>query len=365
MDMKRRIKNIFSQEGNKADLIVIKNGSEPFIDTNFFYVTGIDKGLFEGCTALLYPNGEVELIVSELEAGLAEKTDYNIIIYKKRSEFLDTLRKSLKNYKQIGVNYDGVSYKTYQFFKDNFIRKEFVDISENLTYARRIKENEEIDKIKKACKISDKVAEKIPGISKKGMKEYELAAEIDYLLEKNGAESPAFLTISSFGKNSALPHYSHGNYKLKNGDIILCDFGASFKKYNSDITRVFIMGNSTKKQKKMYETVLKAQKIGLDSISEEIKGKTVHEKVSEYINNTEFKGKFIHSTGHSLGMDVHDGGVGFNSECDVDLKENMVLTVEPGIYDRSLGGIRIEDDIVVKNNKAKIISKANKDFIEI
>ena len=365
MNIRRRIKNIFNQDGNDADLILIKNGSDPFIDTNFFYTTGIDKGFFEGCAALLYPSGNVELIVSELEAGLAEKTGLDVIIYKKRQEFTDILKNSFKKYKQIGVNYDGISYKSYQFLKEHFFRKEFVDISENLTYARMIKEDEELKKIKKACKISDKVAEKIPSVCKKGMKEYELAAEIDYLLEKNGADCPAFLTISSFGKNSALPHYSHGDSKLKNGDIILCDFGASFKKYNSDITRVFIVGKATKKQKKMYETVKEAQKIGINSVSEKIQGKEVHKKVNDFIDNSEFRGLFIHSTGHSLGMDVHDGGVGFNSECEMDLTENMVLTVEPGIYDRSLGGIRIEDDIVVKNNKARVISKACKEFIEL
>ncbi len=365
MYINERIKNIFSQEENNAEIILIKNGSEPFIDTNFFYVTGINKGLFEGCAALLYPDGKLDLIVSELEAGLAEKTGCNLIIYKNRREFLEILRKSFKKTKRIGLNFDGISLKTYDFLRNHFFRKEFIDISEQLTKSRMVKEKEEIELIKKACNISDKVAEKIPNVCKKGMKEYELAAEIDYLLEKNGAESPAFLTISSFGKNSALPHYSHGNYKLKNGDIILCDFGASFKKYNSDITRVFVLGNAKKRQKKMYETVKLAQKIGIDSISEGIKGREVHKKVSTFIDQTEFKGLFIHSTGHSLGLDVHDGGVGFNKECEIDLKENMVLTVEPGVYDRSIGGIRIEDDIIIKNNKARVISKANKEFIEL
>ena len=125
------------------------------------------------------------------------------------------------------------------------------------------------------------------------------------------------------------------------------------------------MGKASKKQIDIFETVKKAQQIGIDSAKAGIEGKVVHNKVNNFIENTKFRGLFIHSTGHSLGMDVHDGGVGFNSECKINLKENMVLTVEPGIYIKNLGGIRLEDDIVIRKNKAEVISKARKDLIEI
>ncbi len=365
MNLKNRVKNIFNQGEKNVDLIVIKNGSEPFIDTNFFYVTDLKKGLFEGCAAVLYPSGDVDLVVSKLEEGLAQNTDNNVISYKNKNDFENILKDLLKKSKTIGLNYNAISHRFYQKLEDIFIRKEFLDISEDLMHSRTIKDSNEVELIKKACRISDKVAGKIPDLCKKGMYEYELAAEIDYLLEKNGADNPSFLTISSFGKNSANPHYSHGNYKLKEKDIILCDFGASYQRYNSDITRVFVMGKPSKKQIEMYNTVKEAQKIGIENIRSRIEGKVVHNKVDDFINSTKFKGLFIHSTGHSLGMDVHDGGVGFNSECDVELKEDMVLTVEPGIYIKDFGGIRIEDDILVKKDKALILSKAKRNFIEI
>ncbi len=365
MITEQRVKQIFKKSDKPIDAVLIKNQSETLIDTNFFYTTGITEGLFEGCATVLYPDGKIDLIVSKLESGLAEKSKHNVLIYDSKKEFDEILKNILKYKKNIGLNFDGISYKNYKMIKDLFLRKEFFDISDSLVKNRMIKDEEEISLIKKACSIADKVASKIPDICNKGMYEYELAAEIDYLLQKNGADNSAFLTISSFGKNTSNPHYSHGKYKLKEGDFILCDFGACYKKYNSDITRTFILGKPNKKQKKIYETVLKAQQMGMEKIKPGLKGKDVHEVVYNFINETEFKDCFIHSTGHSLGMDVHDGGVGFNSESDITLKKNMVLTVEPGIYLSSLGGVRIEDDILIKKDGVELLTKAKRDFIEI
>lgn len=364
MNLKEITDKIFSIEEN-VDAIVIKNEAESFIDQNFFYVTGIKEGLFEGSAVILYENGEIDLLVSKLELDIAKKYDHNIFIYKNRKEFNEILEGNLKNIKNIGLNFEGITYNTYRTFNNIFLKKEITDVSNALVETRMEKNKDEIKIIKKACNIADKVAGKIPGLCKEGMYEYELAAEIDYLLGKNGAEKPAFLTISSFGKNTAKPHYSHGDYKLKKGDIVLCDFGATYKKYNSDITRTFILGKPTDKQKNMYKTVLNAQKKALDAIKPGLMGKIIHKAAVNYIDKTEFKGRFIHSTGHSLGLDVHDRGVGFNSECDVYLSENMVLTVEPGVYVPSIGGIRIEDDILITENGYELLTKSNKEFIEI
>jgi Xaa-Pro dipeptidase len=208
------------------------------------------------------------------------------------------------------------------------------------------------------------VVKKIPDIVHEGIYEYEIAAEMNYLMEKYGATKPAFDTIASFGKNTAEPHYTHGDYKLKSGDFLLFDFGANYRKYNSDITRTFVFNKSNQKQRKIYQTVFDAQKIGLDKIKPGVKANYIHEEVSSYIDKTEFKGCFIHSTGHSLGLAVHDG-LGFSPEADFELKENMVFTVEPGIYLPGFGGVRIEDDILIKRNGYELLTKSSKDFLEI
>jgi Xaa-Pro dipeptidase len=363
--LKKRIKKVFESLKKKPDAILIKNSSEPFIDNNFFYVTGLEKGLFEGCATVLFPDGNAELIVSELEAELAKKANININLYKTSKGFNDVLKKSISSFESIGLNYNGLTCGEFTKLIKKFPSVKFLDISKSFSKARLVKDKAEIDLIKSACKISEIVMEKIPGIFHKGMFEYELAAEIDYLMMKNGADKVAFETISSFGKNSAEPHYSHGKTKLNKKDFVLCDFGACFRKYNSDITRTFVFGSASKKQKDMYETVLDAQRIGIDFIRPGIKAKDVHKQVSIHIDNTNFKGKFIHSTGHSLGLAVHDPGGGLNVDCDLELKENMIFTVEPGVYIPGFGGVRIEDDVLVTKNGVEVLTKYPRELVEI
>jgi len=325
----------------------------------------LEKGLFEGAIAVLYPDGNIDLITSELESESAKKAAVNIKIYKNNDDLKIILKNIISSNKSIGINFKKFLYKDFLQIKKQFISSKFFDISESIDMIRLIKDEIEIKLIKKACRISDKAMEKIPQILHENMYEYELAAEINYLMQKNGADKPAFDTISSFGKNTAEPHYTHGDTKLKRNDLVLCDFGACFKKYNSDITRTFIFGKANENQKNMYKIVLEANTIGRNMIKSGLKAGEIHKAVNSFINKSEFKGRFIHSTGHSLGLSVHDGSerIGFNSE--LILKKNMIFTIEPGVYIPGLGGVRIEDDVLIKSNGAEILTKSNRNLIEI
>jgi Xaa-Pro dipeptidase len=274
------------------------------------------------------------------------------------------IKKSFSSLKRLGLNYNGISHKDFNKLKVMFTKSSFFDVSEGFMKTRLVKDQLELKLIKEACKIADAVMKKIPEILKEGMYEYEIAAEIDYLMQKLGAQKPAFETISSFNKNTAEPHYSHGNARLKIGNFALFDFGACFKKYNSDITRTFVFGRADKQQKDMYETVLEAQNIGFDTIKADVKTKEVHNVVSSYIDKTKFKGRFIHSTGHSLGLAVHDGAR-FGPDDKIELKENMVFTVEPGVYISGFGGVRIEDDIRVKKEGIEFLTNSSRELLEI
>ncbi len=365
MEIKQRSRNIFDNLDNKPDAIVIENYCEPYIDDNFFYITGLEKGIFEGCAAVLFPDGNIDLLVSELEAESAKKSSANLKIYGGQNSYNNALKDSLSHVKSIGLNFDRVLYRKFQDLKKMFPDVEFVDVSVGFVKTRLVKDKIEIETTRKACEIADKAMEKIPDILHEGMFEFELAAEIDYLMQKNGADKSAFDTISSFGKNTAEPHYTHGTTKLSKGDFVLCDFGACYKKYNSDMTRVFVFGKASEKQKAMHKTVLDAQRIGFDRIKPGLKAQEVHNSVSTYIDNTEFKGRFIHSTGHSIGLSVHDGGAGFSQTCEIKVEENMLFTVEPGVYIPGFGGVRIEDDILVKKDGIEILTKSPRDLIEI
>lgn len=363
--MENRVKKIFNLLKSKPDVIIIKNIGGSIIDNNLFYVTDLEKGLFEGSSAILFPDGEIDLLINELESELANKKNLNVKIYKNKKDYNSLLIESTKSAKKIGLNFNAITYRTLLTFNEIFPNKDFLDVSEYMLKTRTIKDKSEIKKIKKATSIVDKVKEKIPDLVYFNMYEYELAAEINYLMQKLGADTIAFDTISSFGKNSAAPHYTHGSTKLGNGDFILCDFGARYYRYNSDITRTFVFGKPNKKQKLMHNVILKAQKIAFKKIKPGVKGCDVHKAVESYINKSEFKGCFIHSTGHSLGLDVHDGGIGLSPESEIKIEENMVFTVEPGIYIPGYGGVRIEDDVLVNKNGIELLTKSSRELIDV
>jgi Xaa-Pro aminopeptidase len=254
--VRQRIQNIFSHCNNSVDLILLKNASIPFIDDNFFYVTGLEQGLFEGCAALLHPSGDFDLLVTELEAESGRQATADIRIYKTKDEFSTELKRLITSRTTIGINASSISYHEFCSLKELFPKINFVDVSNGFSTARLIKDAQEIQRTKQACKIVDETMASIPDIVYEGMSESELAAEINYSLQNLGAEKPAFDTISSFGKNTAEPHYSHGVTTLCKGDFIVCDFGACYKKYNSDITRTFHSGKATKHKSALMQSTL-------------------------------------------------------------------------------------------------------------
>lgn len=364
MSLEKRVKNIYNNIEKKPDVILIKNSNLPFIDENFFYTTGLDKGIFEGCVAVLFPDGNIDLIITDLESEIAKKANVNVKVYENPKEYEKLLKDSISSSKSIGLNFKGISIKDFLKINKRFLDSELIDISPSITKTRLTKDEQEIELIKKACNIVDKVKEKIPEFLNSEIHEYELAAEIDYLMQKNGADNSAFETISSFGENSSQPHYTHGDRKIRNGDFVLCDYGACFKKYNSDITRTFVFGKANDQQKDMYQTVLEAQKVAFDMIKPGIKAYEVHNKVEKTINETKFKDRFIHSTGHSLGLMVHDGAR-ISEISQLELEENMVFTIEPGVYIPGFGGVRIEDDVLIKKDGVELLTKSSRELIEI
>ncbi len=362
---KKKVKKIFANLDEETDAIIIKNSSEPFVDNNFFYATDLTQGVFEGCAAVLFPDGKIELIVNQLESESAYRADAEVKVFKKNEEYKNILKNSLKNTSKIGLNFSNINHKAFLNLKEILPNMSFNNVSNAFLKARAVKELDEIRLVSKAADIADSAMQKIPDLIKKDMKEFELAAEINYYMQKKGADKPAFDTISSFGINSSEPHYTHADKKLSAGDFVLCDFGACYHKYNSDITRTFVYEKTNEKQKRMHQVVFNAQKIAFEKIKPGVKGKEIHSAVEKYINKTDFAGCFIHGTGHSLGLNVHDGYVGLSPNSDVELLENMVLTVEPGVYIPDFGGVRIEDDIVVTSDGCRILSKSNRGLIEI
>ncbi|MFP4050477.1 MAG: M24 family metallopeptidase [Thermoplasmata archaeon] len=361
--MRSRIGNIFERIDEDLDAVVIFNSTKPHLDKTFFYATGLTEGQFEGCILVMYPDHSAEILVSELEAESARKADIPLTVMKKREEREEFLEDRLRSMNKIGINSTEITHYAVKQIKENS-SAELIDVSDPIIDARNIKDEKEIEVMKKACDIASKAAENITEFIEPGIKEYEIAAELSYRMRKMGATGDAFETISSSGSNTAEPHYTCGDRKVNEGDFVLLDFGALFKKYRSDITRTYVVGKASDKQRTMYDTVLKAQKAALDKIEPGVKGTEVHNAAADVIDSTEFEGKFIHGLGHSLGLSTHDGS-GLNPSIDVTLEPGMVFTVEPGIYISGYGGVRIEDDIVVTADGYELLTTADKEFKEI
>ncbi len=358
--MENRIEKVYNWIEEELDAVVILNSVKPHIDKTFFYLTGLQDGLFENCGIIAYPDHTAELCTSKLEADSAEKAEIPTFIMEDREELEEWLEENLSGLKKIGINASEITYRAFERIEDA-TDAEIVDISDAIAEARNRKDEKEIEILDKAGTIASEVAEEITDHIEKGMKEYEIAAEITYLMKKKGATGDAFEVIAGSGPNSAEPHYTSGERELKKGDFLVLDFGALYKRYRSDITRTYIIDEASDRQKKMYETVLEAQKAAFEKIEPGVEGAEVHNAAKEVIDSTEFEGKFIHGLGHSIGLSTHDGS-GLSPNVEVKLEPGMVFTVEPGIYISDLGGVRIEDDIVVTEDGYDLLTDADKDM---
>ena len=364
--IERLFKNIEEHNETVPDAVVIANSTEPMLDMTFFYVTRLEVGRFEGSFAVIQPDGSLDVVTSLLEAESASKGDFDLHVFKNGEELKDRINGLLKDKECIGINGSELTYRSYNFIKDQASSDvELVDISKAVTRTRLVKDEKEIETMRKACRIASEVAGEMTSFMAEGMKEFEVAAEMVYLMQKRGANGPAFESIVAFGKNSAEPHYSAGNAVLTKGDFALLDFGALYKMYRSDITRTYFCGQPTPKQKEIYEIVLEAQRRALNAIIPGEKASVPHNIAAEYIDSTDYKGLFTHGLGHGLGLATHDGG-GLNPRSeDLVMEEGMVFTVEPGIYIPGFGGVRIEDDIVVRKDGPELLTSASRDIFEL
>ena len=227
-----------------------------------------------------------------------------------------------------------------------------------------VKEAGEIDKIKKACGITDKVFEKLLGIIKPGMKEKDVSAEISYWHKLYGADKDSFDPIVASGWRGALPHGAASDKVIEAGEMVTLDFGCYYDGFASDLTRTISVGNPGDEMKKIYDTVLLAQTAAIDAAKEGVTTKELDSIARNIINNAGYEGKFGHGLGHGLGIEVHEMP-SVSQRMDISIPANVVVTIEPGIYIEGLGGVRIEDDIMITSGGCEVFNKSPKELIII
>ena len=362
----RRIQRVYQRIQNEIpDAIFIKNSVEPHIDLSFFYFTNLESGIFENSIFLAYPNGEASLYTSKLEEESAKEgsTRFKTTIFKDSKEKEMILKKIGTNIDKIGVNSRELTYQDLLILKKTLPNVKILDVSKAITEARLVKDDEEIKKLRTAAEITTKVWKNIPSILSNNVTESEVKAQISYQIQKEGATT-AFEPITSFGINTAEPHYLGGNAELKSGDFALFDFGARNCRYCADLTRTLVVGRPSYKQRQIYDAVFEASDVALDMLKPGIEASEVHRKVVNTIASKGFRKEFTHSTGHALGLAVHDGATLSNTS-KFTLEEGMVFTIEPGIYLPGFGGVRIEDDVLIRKGDCEILTSTGREMLEI
>lgn len=359
-----RIKKIFTLKNNHktSNLIILK-------DENIYYLTGFygkDSG-----SILLIADDDIHLLVNFIYLEQARKSaknkNLNIACYKKNK--FGELVKILEDYSFRSIGVEGKNINLTGFRKLEKLLsgqgKKLVNIDGAVENLRTVKDEFEISKIKNACKITDKVFGSIinsgaAAINK--LSEIELACRIEELLVRNNSEGRSFDTIVAYEKNSSMPHYSPQKIKVKNG-LILMDFGCKFENYCSDMTRTIFTKNKKicNEFKKIYDIVLKAQQLAIENCMEGVTCSQLDRIARKFITSKGYGNNFGHRLGHGVGIEVHEEPA-VAMENRAVLRENMVITIEPGIYIENFGGVRIEDMVIVGKNNCEVLYNSKKSF---
>lgn len=292
-----------------------------------------------------------------------QATDFTIIEHEQL--LIDEIAKQVKKLqvKQLGFEADHTTFASYELYEEQLETK-LLPVSGMIESLRQIKTPDELQVLQDAAKIADDAFEHILSFIKPGVKEIDIANELEFFMRRQGATSSSFDTIVASGWRSALPHGVASEKEIQNGELVTMDFGALYKGYCSDITRTVAVGEISDELKEIYDTVLAAQIAGVDQIKAGMTGKEADSMTRDIINEKGYGEYFGHSTGHGIGLEVHEGP-SLSQRSDTKLEANMVVTVEPGIYIPKLGGCRIEDDIVITETGNKRLTNARKELIYV
>ncbi|MBR5284743.1 MAG: aminopeptidase P family protein [Clostridia bacterium] len=240
----------------------------------------------------------------------------------------------------------------YEMYK-KALSATLVPVGNAFEILREVKDQTEIDAITKAQRIAEKSLHELMPKIKVGAFEDELAAELEYLMKKNGSEAISFPTILVSGPNSSLPHGVPTHRAIEEGDFVTIDFGAKIDGYGSDMTRTFAIGHATEEMKKIYQIVLESQLAGIEALAVGVPGCEVDKAARDVIENAGYGKYFGHGLGHSLGLNIHENPRASRTYQGA-FKAGNIITIEPGIYIPGMGGVRIEDMVYLAEDGTKV-----------
>lgn len=321
---------------------------------NIYYLTGF---MSTGGAYLLVPeDSEPILWISKLEWNRAKEEAENcdLRMIKQRSRIERTLSKELDDSKLKKVGFDEIAVREYLALIKEWggELKNEVQLIWNL---RKVKDDEEIAIMKEAAKLADLGVQVALETAAPGIDEFRVAAEAEYAMRIRQSEGTAFETIVASGLRSAFPHGPPTKRKIQRGDLVVVDIGAIFRNYRSDITRTIVAGRPSKKQNEIFNTVIEAQEIALRRYKDKMKCSLVDRTARSLITKKGYGKYFTHGLGHGIGLDIHEPPTISPNSKD-HLEKGCLVSNEPGIYIPGVGGLRVEDMILVGQNSGERIT---------
>jgi len=349
----------FNMEENKCEAVVVSNLA------NIRYLTN-----FSGSSAYLFvTDDEVHFVTDDryeeqIKTELYDLPNMQVHITRDVWGYL-AKSKFLHKVENLGFEADHIPYADAVEIRNRIRPLKFKPITNLVERFNQPKAPEELEYIKKACQIAEKVYEEMLGFIQPGMSERDIAVEIAYRTRKHGSEGDPFDIIAVSGPRTALVHGKPSDRKIKKNDIILLDFGAKVNGFGSDITRTFCVGKATKEQKAIYDLVYKAKKAACDAARPGMNGKLLDAVARKMIDSAGYGLNFQHSLGHGIGIVAHEGPIITFRRDDQIIPEDVVLAIEPGVYFPDKFGIRIEDVIFVTRNEITYLTNAPAELIAI
>ncbi|MEA1940333.1 MAG: Xaa-Pro peptidase family protein [Candidatus Caldatribacteriota bacterium] len=323
---------------------------------NIYYLSGFDG---EGLALITKENNFLFTDSRYTEQAGKESPQYKIITDKagKKNARINSLNEMLKKHKMKNLAFEGnnLSYNDFKKYSDGLKTIKLISKNNVIEQIRMKKDKTEIIKIRKAGQIITETLKEIFNIIEPGVRELDIATELAYTMRKKGAKREAFEAIVVSGEGSSLPHGKPSEKIIKEGELITIDTGADYQNYKSDMTRTIILGKENKKQKEIYYIVLEAQKKALESLKPGMKCNEVDKIARDIIKDKGYGKYFGHGLGHGVGLDIHELPRVSSNDKTV-LLPGMVITIEPGIYLPKIGGVRIEDTVLITEDGYEILT---------
>ncbi|NLA07815.1 MAG: aminopeptidase P family protein [Firmicutes bacterium] len=326
------------------------------------YMTG-----FTGSAGVVVVTADDACFITDfryVEQAAYQAPEFTVI--KHEVKIADTLRAVAEKagIKKLGFEKDVITYKQHETFSSALPGIELVPTEGIVETLRTVKDEHEIDYIRRAEAIGDAAFSHILDIIKPGMTEIDVALEIEWFMRKSGAEGIGFEVIIASGECGAMPHGVASSKKLAEGELIVMDFGAVYQGYRGDMTRTVSLGKASPEQRRIYDIVLQAQEAALQGILPGKTGKEIDGLARKVIEEAGYGENFGHGLGHGVGLAVHEEPR-LSVTAAEELRPGMVVTVEPGIYLPGFLGVRIEDLVVVSESGIMNLTSSPKELIEL